>query len=447
MATLCRHAPYFYLPRIAYPLTISSFKLALSLTALLLSASVSGDARYPTEFDGFLDARIGVRTGSDPNQKSSSIGELRLQFDAQTDIDEATLNLVTDFLLDPVSDRYTPDLETGEGVVDLRQLNVLFSPTTDTDIKLGRQTLTWGTGDLLFINDLFSKDWNSFLIGRDPEYLKAPADAMKLSFFHDIANIDLVYTPRFEADRYIDGTRISFFDRSQNTRRGREDPLTIVEPDRWFHDDEVAIRLYRTFEVYETAIYYYRGYWKSPAGQDPSSGAAIFPELQVFGASLRGPLATGIGNVEAGYYRSDDKAAFDPLLRNSELRLLVGYEREIATELTAAVQYYREKKLDYADYVRSLPPGTIRDDKNRSVISLRMTQLLMQQNLTLSLFNFFSPTDQDGYLRLNAAYKIADELRVEMGLNHFYGDQAHTFYAQFERNSNLYAAIRYEFSH
>ena len=45
--------------------------------------------------------------------------------------------------------------------------------------------LTWGTGDLLFINDLFPKNWKSLAIGRDDEYLKDPSGAVKASFFHD----------------------------------------------------------------------------------------------------------------------------------------------------------------------------------------------------------------------------------------------------------------------
>ncbi|MFW6031595.1 MAG: hypothetical protein ACOC9T_03300, partial [Myxococcota bacterium] len=32
-----------------------------------------------------------------------------------------------------------------------------------------------GTGDLVFLNDLFPKDWRSFLLGRDLDYLKAPS--------------------------------------------------------------------------------------------------------------------------------------------------------------------------------------------------------------------------------------------------------------------------------
>ncbi len=47
------------------------------------------------------------------------------------------------------------------------------------NLKIGRQVFTWGTGDYLFINDLFPKDYESFYIGRDDEYLKRPSEAVK----------------------------------------------------------------------------------------------------------------------------------------------------------------------------------------------------------------------------------------------------------------------------
>ena len=35
------------------------------------------------------------------------------------------------------------------------------------DLKIGQQVLTWGTGDYVFLNDLFPKDYQSFFSGRD----------------------------------------------------------------------------------------------------------------------------------------------------------------------------------------------------------------------------------------------------------------------------------------
>ncbi len=392
---------------------------------------------------GFIDTRVGIRTGSEiAGDKNISLGEVRLQLETRPYVSIFTFNFATDFLFDPVADRYAVDLATGDGAIDPRRINVEFSPANFIDMKIGRQILTWGTGDFVFINDLFAKDWDSFFLGRDVEYLKAPVDAAKASFFFDVLNIDVVYTPKFGADRFVDGRRISFFDRTTNEFRGRDNPLLFDRPNDWFDDDEIAARAYRSIGAVEAAVYYYNGFWKSPVGQNALDGRASFPKLSVYGASLRGPLAGGITWIEAGYYDSADGAALDPLIRNSELRFLAGFEKEIATELTASIQYNLERKLDYDGYLNALPSGASLDDQDKHLVTLRLTKLALRQNLELSAFNFYAPSDKDGYLRFNASYKISGELRVEAGGNFFYGSQDHTFLSQFRNNNNIYIAIR-----
>jgi hypothetical protein len=437
------------------PAALAASLLALALPALaadgVAKSDNGGTARRLADFteslplDGFLDARFGVRTRNDPVERDVSLGEARLQLETEQDVGDATLTLVSDFLFDPVADDYQPDFRSGTGFIDLRQANVLLSPIDSVDLKLGRQILTWGTGDLLFINDLFSKDWNSFLIGRDQEYLKAPTDAAKASWFSDALNVNLVYVPRFAPDRFIDGTRVSFYDPAAGTLVGRNDPLSADKPGRWFHDSEVHLRAYRSLGLYELAAYYYDGFWKSPAGMDSNTGQATFPHLQVTGASIRGPLARGIANFELGHYRSSGGAASDPLRRNSEYRFLAGYEQDIANETTLGLQGYLERRTDYGAYRRSLPEGAVRNDKQRWVTTVRLTRLLLRQDLRLSLFNFHSPTDNDGYLRLLAQYKLYDGVRIEAGANLFYGKRRDTFYGQFRNNSNIYTGIRHDF--
>jgi len=259
-----------------------------------------------------------------------------------------------------------------------------FSPVESLDAKIGRQVLTWGTGDLLFLNDLFPKDWNSFFLGRDEEYLKAPSDAVKISLYGDPVNLDVVYTPRFDADRFIDGERVSYWNTGLGRRAGQDAPVRDDERDDWFDEDEIALRLFRNLKGYEVAVYGYRGYWKSPGGMDPVTGQATFPDLSVYGASVRGTVGSGIGNAEVGYYDSeDDGSGADAFVRNSEFRFLVGYEQELARDFTAAVQHYLELMMDYGAYRRSLPSGVPSADENRHVLTLRLTKLLMSQNLRL----------------------------------------------------------------
>lgn len=409
------------------------------------SSMEEGAEGLPFDFSGSADVRFGSRLQNDPLQKTMSIAEARLQLSVEKEFEALIFTLVSDFVLDPVVDHYSIDLEKGRGVVDLREANVSFSPLDFIDMKIGRQVLTWGTGDLVFINDLFAKDWNSFFIGRDDEYLKAPSDALKASFFFDSISLDLVYVPRFDADRFIDGRRISFFDPLSGSMRGRQHPLRTNTPDRWFHNDEIAARVYGQIGTFETALYYYNGFWKSPLGFNPLTGSATHPSLSVYGASLRGPVVKGILWLEAGFYKSASGAALNPLLPNNEIRFLMGYEEEIGQELTGSVQYYLEQKQNYDAYLASLPTGAKADDKARHRITVRLTKMLMQQNLRLSLFNVYSPSDQDGSLRFNASYKINDSLRLEGGGNIFYGPQQDSFFGQFKDASTLYTGLNYAF--
>ena len=400
------------------------------------------DVELPFALTGFWEARGGTRVVNDSQERGTSIAETRLQLELDKSFRYVSFNLTTDLLYDNVADRQKINLNTGRGWIDLRSANLAFSPTDFMDIKAGRQILTWGTGDLLFINDLFPKDWNAFFIGRDEEYLKAPSDALKTSFFSDWVNLDIAYTPEFDSDRFIDGRQISFFVPQLGSIAGRN---AIVHSNRP-KGGEVALRLYRNLGTYEAAVYFYDGHWKSPGGFDPVDNLALFPKLRVTGGSIRGPFGKGIGNIEVGYYDSrDDNKGNNPFVNNSEFRTLVGYEQEIVRNLTLGTQYYLEHMFDHSNYLRTLPAGFPARDENRHLLTARITLLTHNQNVTWSVFGYYSPSDEDFYLRPKVNYRIDDHWIAELGGNIFGGKNKHTFFGQFRNNSNIYLAIRYGF--
>lgn len=385
--------------------------------------------------EGFVEGRIGGRLQSDELQDSASIRELRLQVNETRFVGPADVQVKFDILYDDLDgNRQDIDLQSGDGWLDLRTASAVFRPTLWMDAKVGRQVLTWGTGDLLFLNDLFPKDWQSFFNGREVEYLKAPSDAVWLAFFPGDWTVDVVWTPRFNPDRYLDGDGISFAPGIY----GPDHPLPTDEPT----GSEWALRLSRNFGSLETEFYGYQGYWKSPGGFSPE-GVALFPELRVWGASTLFPMAGGLVNLETAYYDSlEDRSGSNPSLNNSELRLLAGYTRELMADFTLGVQAYVEGLQDVDAYRDQLPPGQSPRDEWRQVTTLRLTRMLMKQNLILSGFLFASPTDEDGYLRFSAEYKWSDTLTTTLGGNVFYGEEPDTFFGQLEDNSNLYLAIR-----
>jgi hypothetical protein len=379
-----------------------------------------------------------VRLRHDPtHSRDATLGETRLQLKTRHDWTRVSVDFTGDFYLDAVSE---------QAEVDLRQLRLTWTPTETLDLRIGRQVLTWGTGDLLFVNDLFPKDWVSFLIGRDVEYLKAPSNSLRVGWYPGPVNVELVYTPQFAPDRFITGERLAYFSPLAFGAAGDDDIVQFRQPDAWFRHHEIAARVYRTVGKWELAAYGYHGYWKSPGGQTLLPPRATFPDLGVYGASARGPLGPGIFHAEFGYYDSrDDRAGRDPFVNNSELRLLLGYEFEAAKEFTVGVQYYVEHMLRHGRYEDTLPFFVPTRDRERHVVTLRLTKLLMNQNLNLSLFTFYSPSDTDAYFRPQASYKFNDAWSGDLGANLFVGRHEHSFFGQFQKNSNLYAAIRFSF--
>jgi len=391
--------------------------------------------KYEIDLHGFYDIRSGYRLQNDRYEKDMIVNEFRWQLQGTRFSDEFDFTYKGDVV---------GDLVREEVWYDWRETNIFMRSTDYMDVKLGRQILTWGTGDLVFINDLFPKDWESFFTGRDVEYLKAPSDAAKVSFFGDVS-LDIVYTPQFDSDNFITGERISFYNGNLGRLSGEDAVISTDKPDRWFRDDELAVRLYKNVGNYELAAYGYDGFWKSPGGQDPTR-RAIFPDLRVYGLSGRGPVGPGIANIELGYYDSlDDSRGNDPMVNNSEMRYLVGYSQEVVQDLTLGLQYYVEQMMHYDEYTQSLPAGAYRKEEWRDVITTRVTKLAMNQNLTLSLFAYYSPADADAYLRPNVHYKVTDNLAVTAGGNVFFGSSEKTFFGQFENNTNLYGGMRYSF--
>jgi hypothetical protein len=413
------------------------------LSALPLSAAGEDNkadggflSEMPIEIHGFYEMRAGYRTRKDKYEKDMSIMENRLQLDLASYLDWADIKVKGDVY---------GDLVMEEVEFDLREASIFAMPFDFMDVKAGRQVLTWGTGDLVFINDLFPKDWQSFFIGRDVEYLKAPSDAVKVSLFSKLANLDIVYTPQFDHDRFISGERVSYWNSNLDRPAGQDAVIHTNKPKSWLRDSEIAARLYRNVEGYELALYGYRGYWKSPGGFNSTRTQARFPDLHVYGASGRGKFGKGIGNLEFGYYESDeDQGGDNSVINNSELRFLAGYTQEIGKDLTGGLQYYLEHMLDYSRHRDSGPAGIARD-RNRHVVTFRLTKLVMNQNLRCSVFTYFSPSDKDVYMRPNVNYKASDSLALEAGANIFFGDYANTFFGQFQNNTNLYVAVRYSF--
>ncbi len=314
------------------------------------------------------------------------------------------------------------------------------------DVRLGRQIITWGVGDLVFINDVFPKDYAAFFSGRPLEYLKRGVDALDLNYQSDALSAELVVVPAglFTPDNLPPRERFFQFDPFPMLPRATQEPAAR------FDRTETAFRLHGTVAETELAVYAYRGFWRSGALAPDAAAVStrairFFPRLDVFGASARRSGLGGVWSAEVGHYASrDDPRGDNPAIDNSQLRFLVAHQRQLAEDFTGSIEYYGEWMQDYAAYRRAVPPGFPASRELRDLVGLRLTKLLRYQTLKLSLFTFYSPAARDFFANPEVSYQFSDRFSATLGGNIF-GGPAQMFFGMLGRNDNAYLSARYSF--
>ena len=395
----------------------------------------------PWQVTGFIEAAHGQFLQTNVTNKSVALNELKVR----VNIDYSHKLFDASGKLDSYYDHVL-----AKTIFQTRELSLSASPLSFVDIKAGRQILTWGTGDYLFLNDLFAKDWQSFFSGRADEYLKAPSNSVRTNWFYKAVSFSLVWTPEFTSDNYINGERFSFY--SPQAQK-------IIAPANGFsveknRKSQWSARLKTHLNDIEVALYGYQGYWPTPQGtkasglssQVRSQYQSYFPKLNVWGVSASAPFKGGIFNAEyASYNSTEDNQGANNMITNGQHRFLIGYEREVAKNLTASMQYYLERTKHYqALKANSQTPDQLVAE-NRHLLTLRLNYRALRQTLTYSMFAFYSPSDKDGYLKPSINYQYNDQWLFSTGANVFLGKNEFSFFGQLENNTNAWLSARYQY--
>ena len=244
--------------------------------AMISAAAGQAAAReWPVDVHGFLLGTVSGRTtGLRPPRGDGDfvLGEERVRFDLSgTALSGAALALVKlDLFHDAVANRIDDDLREAYG-------GYTKGPV---DLRLGRQILTWGVGDLFFINDTFPKDWESFFSGRPMEYLKLGVDGLRTRYSSQVVNVEFVAVPfLFTSDRLPTAERFFFFDPFSGVPHQQK-----IEPASRLSNTELALRLYRQVADFDVSLYAARGFWRTPSVRvddlaAPATATRFFPEL------------------------------------------------------------------------------------------------------------------------------------------------------------------------
>lgn len=410
---------------------------ALIVYAALFVMSFSHANASDVSIHGFIQGNYSVDTSaSNPDGKDFKWAEERVQLKLDASKEPLHLFLKTDAFYDHIDD--ASHLELREGYADY------LSSSWDT--RIGRQIITWGLGDLIFINDVFPKDYEAFFSGRPLEYLKIGSDAVKIGMYPSFASAELIVIPFFEPNNFPDHKRFFMFDPMPAvTEREEGKPANIIE------NTEIAFRMYRDLSGFDAALYFYKGFFRQPSMfpdsmTSPTKIDLVYPELSVYGASLQGRALDGVLSLEAGYYDSrEDRGGTDPMTPNSQAKFLIGYQRQMWEDFTIGLQYYGEYMDDYSEYEENLPSGFPQDKKLHDLASVRLTQFLIHQTLRLSFFSFYSPSNDDYLLNPEIKYNLTDSVWTAVGANVFGGGDEWDQFGSLDENDNVYVQVRYEF--
>jgi len=374
------------------------------------------------DIHGFAEYRLGTFTQN--HFQDYSINEVRAQ--------AATKYIIDDNKFFAFKGDVYHDEVLNQSDIEIREAYLFLRPHNDIDIKLGRQVVLWGTGDMVYVNDFSPKSWTSGFIGRDDEYAKLPSDALRVNGYFEEHHLDFVMNLRFRPDETPTSDRFLVYDPLTGDFIGNANGPDNVYNDGWFEDMTYALRYAYEYNGYEFNAYMYNGYWTIPSEYVlPPNNDYTYSGLNAYGASVQGNLAKGIANVEMAYYDSkDDRSGDNPLISNSLFRTLVGYEQEVSTNFSAGLQVLYD---------------VIEKDENYRLYTLRLTRFLLQQTLKLSSFTYYSPSADDMFWKLNLDYQYNDEWTAYAGANFFAGKQNDTFFGAVQDNSNIFLGLRYNY--
>ncbi len=331
-----------------------------------------------------------------------------------------------------------------DGDVDIREGSVFLPLSRDWELSVGRQVLSWGPAQYEFINDHFAKDYKSFFLGRDLEFLKAPNDGVKISRFGDVINANLVFTPEFDPDRTPTGREIPVFHPGLGRLVESDSLPTTREPDDSVDNGELHLRLYKTIGRWEVSAYGYRGFTGTPVGW--LNGVTFHPELSSGGLSLRGPYRGSVVWLESSYddirhSLSGDTTGVPP----DRGHLMLGMRYRTAPTVSYMLQGTVSRQFNGEDYRELLPANKTDSDRNRYRLQGATTRTYWQDRLELEARGFLGITEDDWHLRLSGSYEWSDAIHFTLGSLLYGADRPSTRFGALEDHDLIYTRLRYSF--
>lgn len=317
----------------------------------------------------------------------------------------------------------------------VREAFVDWAPTSTASVKLGRQVLTWGVSDYLYVNDVFPKNYDSFFTGGGFDRMKEPVDAARAQWHAGSVDVEAV-AARTKADRSPASERFTAMTMSS---------MAVAVDDE---DDRADLALKVSGHTGGWDLAGYAASFRSREQRQFMDGSGLRvnrPRLRHLGASATGNAAGGLMWLEAAARDAGEErpTTVNRHFLGSAAKAIAGYSREIGTDLTASAQLQLEAATSRQRYLDSLAPGLRPLKPVSTTLHLRVYGSWMNQTLSGGA-QVFLGNEGDSHFNPFVSWSPADGWTVEGGANLFNG-KPDTRYGAFKDDSNVYVLGRYSF--
>jgi len=399
-------------------------RLAIAMTAL---ATTSASAQWT----GYVQLRDVQRT-RDVNCQALDLSGCR------TMVREASTELLYDGKPAPqlqLTGRFDLIGDEAIGLVSatVRELSVEWHPSSVFSVKAGRQILTWGVSDYLYVNDIFPKDYDDFFTGGDFSRTKAPVDGVRLSGRMSDTDIEVVAS-RSAGDL---SPRIDRFAALAGGARSADNA-----------NDQVDVAARVTSHVGDWDVAGYVASFRTREQRFFTDGNDLVydrPRDAHIGFSLTGNAAGGVTSLEAAL-RHTGTDRNDVVSRDflpSAVKLIAGYSSEVSQDLTASTQLQLDTLLSRNRYRNSLAPGIRPVATTLATLNVRLQRQWSNQTVATGA-QLFITSEGDFLLNPFTSWSPADGWTIQGGVNLFDG-KPDTNWGAFENDSNIYILVRYSF--
>ncbi|NLG85477.1 MAG: hypothetical protein GX493_12925 [Firmicutes bacterium] len=337
----------------------------------------------------------------------------------------------------------------GTGAITLREA-FLDLYLKNTDLRLGRQRIAWGTADGINPTDNLNPVDYTRPFAEDN---RLEVTALRARHYLGDWTAEFVWLPVFvPAAQPEPGSRwavpVSLPALPPGLTLHEITVMPTEMPEETLENSEFAVKLGRTGGKVDFSVSYFSGWDDLPSVHaafvahegDPTTIDLILTpihhRLRVLGADFATTSGKWGFRGEAAYFMTEDDERMDPSIKNPYLQAVLG------ADWTPNDRYYFNGQV-VAEYV-SDSTGTPEGDEGTAWGLMLAAEYKPRPELTLGLDAAYNVTDGDYFLRPRVSYSPADGVTVSAGCYLFEGS-AGTMFGNYAARDYFYAEVEMAF--